>query len=59
MRKSFLKKSYTKFDGETSPRAISKKSKLKFYTVCLIFCPSGRLPKYIETALLTICFYLI
>ena len=28
MRSIFLEKSYTKFDGETSPRPFSKKSKL-------------------------------
>ena len=28
MRKSFLEKSFTKYDGETGPRPFSKKSKL-------------------------------
>ena len=43
MRNTFLKKSYAKCGGETSPRPFSEKLKLtisnglKFYAVCFIY----------------------
>ena len=67
VRNIFLEKSYTKFDGETSPRPFSKKLKLsisldqesQFHTVCFYCMPSPMLSKYIETTLQTTCIYLI
>ena len=67
MRGIFLEKSYTKCGEETSPRPIYKKSKLNISgsrvlnIIKFLFtvCPSRRLPKYIKTKMLTICFYLI
>ena len=58
MRNNFLKNSYTKCGGETSPRPFSGQLKLsmslyqksiKFYTVCFYWILSLGLSKYIET----------
>ena len=54
MRNIFLKKSYTKYDGETIPRPFSRKSRLsisldQLHTICFNCTPSRGLSKYIET----------
>ena len=62
MKKIFLEKSYKKFDGEVSPRPFYKKSKLSTsldqQSEMFVFFvyPSGGLPKYIKTKVLTTCF---
>ena len=67
-RNIFLQKSCTKCYRVTSSRPISKKSKLEislnqqseiFIKFVFIVCPSRKLPKYIETKVLTTRFYLI
>ena len=63
VRNIFLEKSYTKCDGETSPRPFSEKIKLsissdqepKVSYSLFYYMPSRRLSKYIETALQTTC----
>ena len=67
MRNIFLEKSYTKCDGETSPRPLSEKLKLsilwikslRLVIVCFYCMPSGGPLKHIETKLQTFFFYLI
>ena len=62
-----LKKSCTKYGGETVPRTFSKNQNwayswidvLKFYTACFYCMPSWGLSKYIEIKLQITCFYLI
>ena len=67
MRNIFLKKSYTKCGGETSPRLISQKSKFsislnqqsKVLHIVFIVCPSLGLPNYSENKVESPCFYLM
>ena len=49
MRNIFLEKSYTKCDGETSPRPFYKKSK---FSISLCFYYVLGLPNYIKTKVL-------
>ena len=53
---NFVEKSYTKCDGETSPRAFSEKIKIEriesLIQFVFIVCPCWGLSKYIETKLL-------
>ena len=69
MRNTFLEKSYTEFSEETSPGPypknkdrtylwINKQSKIVMQFVFII-CSSRGLAKYVETKVLTTCFYLI
>ena len=59
MRYIFLKMSYTKCSGKTSPRPFYKQSKLGISLECemlcsfFIECPSQGQPKYIKTKVLT------
>ena len=64
MRNIFLEKSYTKCDGENSPRHFYENSKLNGSTVWHVmqfvfikFLRRG-LPKYTKTNMLITCFYL-
>ena len=59
MKKCFLKKSYTKYGGETLPDLLLKSwnlvylwiNNLKLYAVCFYCMPSWVLSKYIEIKL--------
>ena len=63
MRNIFLKKSYTKCGGETSPKNLNWAylwiNGLKSYIVCFYWMLSWGLSIYIETTLQSACFYLI
>ena len=68
MRNIFSKISCTKCGTETSPRFFSKKIKVRHIprsTVCsfiqfvFVVCQTPALPNYIESEVLTTCFYLI
>ena len=67
MRNLFLKKSYTKYGGDTISGHFSKNqnwvylwsNSLKFYTVCVYCMSRYGLSKYIETKLQTTYFYII
>ena len=64
MRKTFLEQSYTKFGGETSPRAFPEKLKIsislnQWSITCFCCMACWGLSKYAETKLQTTCFHLI
>ena len=67
MRNMFPDKTYTKCGGKTSPRLLSKNqnwaylwmNSLKYIKFVFIVYPSQGLPKYINTKVLTPCFYFI
>ena len=55
MSNIFIEKSYSKYDGVTK-----KTNKIEHISeFVFIVCPSRGLSKYIETKVLTICFYLV
>ena len=67
MRNIFLEQSYTKYGGEAIPWPFSKESKLSIsldqqceFLFRSFFVSQNRwLPKYIETKVLTTCFYFL
>ena len=65
MRNIFLEKLYTKCGRETIPKPISRNLKLNISldwyisAVCFYCMPKWGLSNYVETKLLTTCFYLV